>query len=484
MLSLITGGQRAGKTFFCVTLLVDFLKHTKCHIFTNLPVQPDVLADYACGGRLRFPALYRAYLRRIHIFTSFRGKKRAELRYFKANNPDFLTLYHGFIRQSDSDREAGRVCPSHLRPLLDISLLSEFWRHIQPNSVIMLDEIYQFFGTLDQNLAAKLELRKEMLTYSRQHGHQKDELYLISHDKNDIDSKLRAGVQYIYEVSNSKYVNMFKCELLRGIRYPIQFFWVRGWNKGDSPDCPSDSYAVHPDKRIFQCYDSFARPETLALTAAEEEAVSMDTGVDNKRMFRQFLAQFFPLFCLVVGGVVFFIGIIYFFLSQFSSTSTTTAPTKSITAQNAAVSSVSGATAVPRVSSASIVLVTPSKVVYSDGLTINKGDLINDTSIEYISKNSCGVRRGGNYFAVPLARLRAEVLPREEPAAVSPAGQASAFVTGQSTAAASAIAVSGSAGAQSSGISAESAIKSTNEARFNNPSAGRSAGQAGFRSGR
>lgn len=274
MLSVITGKQRAGKTFYCVTLIRDYLKTSQRNIYTNLPLHPDYLCRLYAG---KSPAKYQSFLRRIYIFKKFRNLKEA--RYFVRKNPDWCKL----------------------RQLLTLSKLRSFWNYTSANSVIFLDELYQFFSSEDYKRVDLVAQRSELLTYSRQHGHFKDDLFLISHSLDDLDVHIRRGTQYLYEVHNSKYTNVFQWRWMRGFKWPVQFFIIYGFEYGET--VPSDCWHVWTDKYVFKCYDSFSHAEKLGKSVAVFEAESSDTGVNFWWNLRRFFAQGW-VGLAVLGGIV------------------------------------------------------------------------------------------------------------------------------------------------------------------------------------
>jgi len=276
MLSVITGKQRSGKSFYCVTLIVEYLKQYRDRaIFTNLPLNPDKLCRVAAG---RDNVRYGAYLRRIHLFKSFRTFREA--RKFYLNNPDWSSLH---------------LCISEEK-------IREFWLYTKPNSVIMLDEIYQWFSAAMYKEEGAAERRRQLLAYSRQHGHYKDDMFLISHKLCDVDKHIRDGTQYFYIVRNSKYTNVFKWRWARGFKWPYQFFIVEGFEDGDTE--LSDSWKVFPDKRIFECYNSFSAAETIpGKTLPANDADSTDTGVNFWWNFKRFVAQCW-IGLAILGGLV------------------------------------------------------------------------------------------------------------------------------------------------------------------------------------
>ncbi|MPM43022.1 hypothetical protein SDC9_89694 [bioreactor metagenome] len=255
MLNLITGKQRSGKSYCVVSMMIDYLRSCKRPIYTNLPINPDSLCHVACGGRLRNPALYHSYMLRMHVFVSFSGRSRANFVTFKKKNPDFVKLYH-----STFDRK--RISGNLLIPCgNDNYMIRQFWRYTQTNSIVFLDEVYEIFGSIDQLKHGK-EARKEMLSYAKQHGHFKDDLFLITHDPADIDKIIRKSLNKQYVIQNSKYKNIFEHKALKGLRWPIQFFIVKGYEYGERES--QDRYNVFPKQSIFNCYNSFNVSDFLA----------------------------------------------------------------------------------------------------------------------------------------------------------------------------------------------------------------------------
>lgn len=71
MFAGIHGVQRSGKSYFCIRTCIDFLRNTKRDLYTNLPVNPDFMAQFVCGKKLRNPDKYYDLFKRIHIFKTF-----------------------------------------------------------------------------------------------------------------------------------------------------------------------------------------------------------------------------------------------------------------------------------------------------------------------------------------------------------------------------------------------------------------------------
>ena len=282
MLYVITGKQRAGKSYFSVTIIQDYLKSSSRPIYTNLPLHPDVI----CKGLFRSPAKYSLALRRIYLFKKFRSF--GEAREFYRKNPDWCKFHQ----------------------ILPEKAILRFWQVTQANAVIVLDELYQYFSSSDYRDKSDdtAERRRELLAYTRQHGHYKDDMFLISHSESDLDVNIRRGVQYLYVIRNAKYSNIFeRFTWLKGLKWPFQFFIIRGYEHGDKEY--SDQWAVFPRKFVFRCYDSFSRAESVpGKSLPDASASSTDTGTNFLRnLYHFFCCLWLPLafvICLVIGGCV------------------------------------------------------------------------------------------------------------------------------------------------------------------------------------
>jgi len=80
MLSVIEGKQRAGKTYFALTLIIDYLKSTNRPIVTNLPLHPDKLTKYCAGRSI---AKREQFASRLFLF---REKTLTASKHFLKNN--------------------------------------------------------------------------------------------------------------------------------------------------------------------------------------------------------------------------------------------------------------------------------------------------------------------------------------------------------------------------------------------------------------
>lgn len=394
MLNLITGKQRSGKSYFCVTLIIDYLRHSKRPIYTNLPINPDVVADVACGGKIRNPALYNQYLLRLHLFVNYSGRNRSSFKIFKSINPDFCKFYHS---SSKSDLRNHLFIPSGIHN----SFISQFWRYTLSNSIIFLDEVYEIFGSLDQ-LSKGKDIRKEMLSYAKQHGHFKDDLYLITHDPADIDKIIRKSLNKQYIVKNSKYQNILDHRFFKGLRWPIQFFMVSGYEYGEKT--AQDQFNIYPKQNIFSCYNSFNVSDFLDKEMASDSDVSSDTSVNHRDNWRNFAKQFFPLFIVSCCVLVGFLSFLYYGTKYFSNASSG----RSVSSDQSSSKEVSSDVDFSSNSEpyALVKLVTPYSIVFSDGSRKILGDYIYGYKIEKIDKNSILFSSGSSYHRLPLSYFR------------------------------------------------------------------------------
>ena len=72
---LITGLPRNGKSYYCVTRIVEDLINEDRGIYTNLPIHPDILCKYVAVQKHDkkneyYLDLFEELLSRIHIFRS------------------------------------------------------------------------------------------------------------------------------------------------------------------------------------------------------------------------------------------------------------------------------------------------------------------------------------------------------------------------------------------------------------------------------
>lgn len=380
MLNLITGKQRSGKSYYCVTLLIEYLQTSTRPIYTNLPLNPDKLCDFACSGKLRHPSLYQSYMSRLHMFVNFRGRKRIEYKIFKFRNPDYVQSHKKYKNLLLSDLK-----------------INNFWNYTDSNSVIMLDELYQYFNALDSNKRDETSsnLRRELLTYSRQHGHFKDDMYLISHNEKDIDVHIRRGCQSLYVVENAKYKNISeKFLLLRGFKYPFQFFIISVYAYGEVKH--QDRFIRFSKKIIFDCYESFSQPETLLKKKALEFQKSTDTHIDNKKNFKNYFMQTLPFFIVIIFVVVIAVVVIQFMFSVSKTSIKIDLPEpSSVNTNNIKISDFH-----------KVIFISSNCIIFDDKYKLKIGDKINDFEVKSFTRSYAVLSYNDKLFNVSYAGLR------------------------------------------------------------------------------
>lgn len=369
MLYCITGKQRSGKSYFCVTIVQDYLRSCNRPIYTNLPLHPD----YLCKMLFKSPAKYSLALSRIHLFRKFRSF--GEAREFYKCNPDW--------------------CKKRL--MISDERIKDFWRVTDSNSVIILDELYQYFSNTDYKSQDVAERRRELLAYTRQHGHYKDDMFLISHSSDDLDINIRRGIQYLYILSNSKYSNIFeKFSWLKGLKWPVQFFRVRGYEYGDKDY--SDQWALWPSKRIFRCYDSFSKAESVpGKSLPGEDAASSDTGTNTIKNIFHFLKCFWLPCVLVISLIV---GI----RSAWKGYIDFLEKPKVTTFEKKVLPSAEPIDIVPIAEYLTPLSITPTKVFYPENIIIRKGDFYNGKEIVKIDRQNVYLSDGSIHSISMLCR--------------------------------------------------------------------------------
>lgn len=261
MLHVVMGGQRSGKTYWCVYRILEYLRNTLRPIATNLPL--NLAAIQTLAGE------------KIDVFS--------------------------------------RVT------ILTKEQMQNFWMHIQPNSVVFLDELYEHFGARHTK-TLPANVHDELLAYTRQHGHFKDDLFLVSHSKDDLDVTIRRGVQETIVLVNALHLDMFGGvkffgKLLGGLKFPKQFFIASYYLRDDlsrdgkknEPYRVQRLFPLGTNDPIFSCYDSFSTSDLLAAKeGCGEGACSSDYGVGYwKRCGRPWVHDTWYLWLGLVVGVCF-----------------------------------------------------------------------------------------------------------------------------------------------------------------------------------
>jgi len=160
--------------------------------------------------------------------------------------------------------------------VLTAEQVSLFYRISPSNSIIVLDELYQFLG-------AKCDIpkpqQKQLLAYFRQHRHYRDDIFLISHNAADIVVDCRRSIMQEWRCRNSRkrmIVNSGPLARLFAFTWPFQFFMIDEYIEGDkSPQC---SRNIFPSADVFAVYDSYALADDISGKQLSSGGHSSDTG--------------------------------------------------------------------------------------------------------------------------------------------------------------------------------------------------------------
>jgi hypothetical protein len=207
----------------------------------------------------------------------------------------------------DAGEETGKILETRRA-----DRIKEFWWFVKPGSVVMLDETADVWNAGDHK-----ERPKTLQSMINHHGHYKLDLWFICQDKEDLDIQVRSKIMFVYEVVNMKYEPLLPgVPLLRGLKWPLQFFRVRILQgkkvlgkRGDMEKFqPLDSFTVFPNSRGYRNYRSFsAAHSTLAgmqrLKDGEEVQASSDLETGKQRL-KIWIAGTGPLAAGLVGLVV------------------------------------------------------------------------------------------------------------------------------------------------------------------------------------
>ena len=309
-LHIITGLPRNGKSFYCCTRILEDLENTERCIYTNLPVHPDTIARLVATRKnsktIEYLDLLEGILSRIRVFRKF--NTRAELMEFRKKNPLWCNLdLHRDHRQDGNIIRSGRL-------LYTMEELAEYWNYTRANSIFYLDECYQIWNCLDasERGAENKARRKELQNYMRMHGHDGDDIFLISHKDRDLDKFILDTCSYRINVRNSKYWPIVPQEVIDrhwwlswigSLRWPFQFFILRTYI-GDEQTHHKTFYKASKSY-IFRCYDSMSRPNGLKNRGFDSSsAKSSDINNNWFRELRSWFLDSLPALIIIFLAIV------------------------------------------------------------------------------------------------------------------------------------------------------------------------------------
>lgn len=335
----VQGLMGAGKTCVAVNrFMADWLTNSDRHIYTNLPLErvdpEDPTSNFVLVNHLtRNHARRRAMMKRLELLSPGVRQPLAD---------DGQPLrYHPLDEDGNPvpDSAPQEVGPKHG--------LREFWYFTKPNAVVILDEVADIWNTEDRNSRDASKRRPETLnSYIRHHRHYKDDLYFFFQDKEDIDPHLRRKLQYVWTVRNSTKENMFDWWALRGLKWPVQFFFVKCYLGravvGKAEDAmkrvePQESWIYWPTRKSFQTYRSFSQATTLpGKSAPKSDARSTDFDPSVWGRVKGFTRNLGPVLAVLgaVAALVFaYFGIIHGLIAASETSSAVNTAPRTVTPQ-------------------------------------------------------------------------------------------------------------------------------------------------------
>lgn len=263
------GLMGAGKSYVAVNKwLLESLRDSGRHVYTNLPCDGDERERLLIHAS-RNLAKREEMRSRLHFLPHLPGEVVCRIETYRDGDRWAVRRLDGPENLDKEGRDKGR------------DLLLEFWYFVEANSVIYLDEVGDLYNT---------EKRKErpdfLISFINHHRHYKIDLFFFLQDVADIDPQVRRKIQFCYVVTNSTKCNIADWWVLRGFRWPVQFFRVRmilgsKLRKGDpymvSERDPDETYAIWPSSRGFRNYRSFSAASTLpGMKLPSEKDLSTD----------------------------------------------------------------------------------------------------------------------------------------------------------------------------------------------------------------
>lgn len=160
------------------------------------------------------------------VYTNVEGFEDADCRMYQQN-----------ILGMD-DYEFSQKCH-----FLDNSQVSDFWNHCKPGSLIVIDEIQNYFGNREWNS----EANKGLCRWASTHRHHGYDLIMVTQHIERVDKAVVALVQWTYHYIKTDYFGS-----LVSNAYTVKVF------NGDNVNGkPFSKHHKTYDKKIFNCYKSY-----------------------------------------------------------------------------------------------------------------------------------------------------------------------------------------------------------------------------------
>jgi len=219
-LKIVDGQVGAGKSYFCVDVIVRLLLENQRVIFTNVAVKPTALACYV------------ALVRERRRFGARRGRGTTEET--KARIRELKSRIHVLTNEK----------------------IATFWKLPLRHSMVIMDELHRVFSSRDWK-----KFPKEGLDAISMHRHGDIEMMVLSQHSGNIESTFRRHAHELVRLRNSRATSIFPQRLLRWIKWPLQFFMVKRYDMegGKVVGDPVGEYALWPwfgRRLLFRCYDS------------------------------------------------------------------------------------------------------------------------------------------------------------------------------------------------------------------------------------
>lgn len=440
MYYVIVGGQRQGKTNLCAKKMKSYLINTDRHIYTNLPINPDIIAKQITKSESNNPINFheemKEIIERIHIIRRFPDWE--ELRKFRNKNPLFCAMHKWRERTKDfeydktiiddEERMKNRklIMPvDHNRIFFPIDCIYRFWDYKRYNSVIMFDEIYNYFPTISyvKKTEEVQEKRFALLNYVLQHGHDKDDLYFITHDIDLIDKNILVSIQYTYKCYNSLHRNMIPADVLkrydkligwmRGLKNLYMYFIVEGYDKDNNTKEPSDFWQFRADKELFLCFESFSKREgskhkiILNKVADKASASSSDINKSKFQILKEFAVQAWPQILIMIC-IIMFIFFVYRQVYKLIYKGRQTEVNKVVKKEESVPSESRKEDKKIVRKKVKISGITPNCIFYDDGYRIEKGSVYEGLIVADIGRTFCVFECNGKTYRVTTNSIRTE----------------------------------------------------------------------------
>lgn len=135
--------------------------------------------------------------------------------------------------------------------ILESNQLEDFWNHVEPGSLIVLDEIQKIFGTRDW----QTDKNKQFGYWASTHRHQGFDVVLISQRPERIDSAVRALFEWCYFYRKMNFFGGMVQHKYLCYAYPGE----------DTSGPPLKKSVKEYNRSVFRCYKSYTGKDVKEL---------------------------------------------------------------------------------------------------------------------------------------------------------------------------------------------------------------------------